>query len=648
MVNTGWMTTTTLKIIFLIYLSDAVKLNEKFKDYLPVWCSSVPSIPHAVVQRFNIKPSIAQVECNPGYKLVGEKKLTCDNSTWSPVKLPYCKRIKIEDYPPHADAGEDIVIYLPKTSVLLNGSRSTDDNAIVSYHWWNEGPQLVDMRGIYTPYLQLYNLKEGIYIFMLKVEDAMGQQSIDTVKVTVKSASSKACSRPLIDHSTFEWKNYGRTGVLHCINGGYFLHSSRNQIKANSITVHQFNIKCVNGKWTSSDGYGSLPHCFSDMVVKFPACQPPPNIQHGHYYEIPARTDLFLPGTKVKYECNTSYQLLGNVIIECLKDLTWSRHTPICKRSSSIEGTYCPPVSPIPNGQCRCNSKKDLSYCEPIYSSMQIECTCNLGYRIVGNQLLTCTNRGQWSYDQPTCVKVDNVAIDTEGNTSSSTDPTRMNTLAVVIATACSVLGILLLIMIVMIVRKRKPRPRHYHQVGIPPPYTRVHSSSFDELDRVALIGYDAARLPTYEEAVQNNSSSSIQRGQGPLEVQVSSEFRPLPSIPNVVRNNNAQSSDIQSVHSNRHSITTMSTVNRDGISEVFGSIDTVNYSLSDASTSVTVDTLDSATSRPSYGSGTATAGSVNTSQENIVTEDAPLLENDRNVTDNGSVDLEIKDEDKD
>ena len=71
----------------------------------------------------------------------------------------------------------------------------------------------------------------------------------------------------------------------------------------------------------------------------------------------------------------------------------------------SSKGTYCPPVSPIPNGRCRCNSKKDLSYCEPIYSSMQIECTCNLGYRIVGNQLLTCTGRGQWNYDQPTCVK---------------------------------------------------------------------------------------------------------------------------------------------------------------------------------------------------------------------------------------------------
>jgi len=39
------------------------------------------------------------------------------------------------------------VIYLPKTSVLLNGSRSTDDNAITSYHWLNKGPQLVvDMR----------------------------------------------------------------------------------------------------------------------------------------------------------------------------------------------------------------------------------------------------------------------------------------------------------------------------------------------------------------------------------------------------------------------------------------------------------------------------------------------------------------------
>jgi len=30
MVNTGWMTTTTLKIIFLIYLSDAVKLNGNY------------------------------------------------------------------------------------------------------------------------------------------------------------------------------------------------------------------------------------------------------------------------------------------------------------------------------------------------------------------------------------------------------------------------------------------------------------------------------------------------------------------------------------------------------------------------------------------------------------------------------------------
>lgn len=197
-----------------------------------------------------------------------------------------------------------------------------------------------------------------------------------------------------------------------------------------------------------------------------------------------------------------------------------------------------------------------------------------------------------------------------------------MNTLAVVIATACSVLGILLLVMVVMIIRRRKPRPRHYHQVGVPPPYTRVHSSSFDELDRVALIGYDAARLPTYEEAVRNNSSSSVpQRGQGLSEVSVNGEFRPLPSIPHVVRGSNTQNSDIQSVHSNRHSITTMSTVNRDGISEVFGSIDTVNYSMSDASTSVTVDTFDSSASRPSHGSGTATAGSVNTSQENIVTE---------------------------
>ena len=57
------------------------------------WCSSLPIIEHGRVQRFHYKPSIAQVICDDGYQLIGNMKLTCNNSKWSPVKLPYCKII---------------------------------------------------------------------------------------------------------------------------------------------------------------------------------------------------------------------------------------------------------------------------------------------------------------------------------------------------------------------------------------------------------------------------------------------------------------------------------------------------------------------------------------------------------------------------
>lgn len=677
-----WTTVTTLKFLCLFYLCDAS--TDKTQDYYKEWCSSVPNIDHAVVQRIRFA---ARVVCENGYKLVGEEKLTCNNSEWNPVKLPYCERV---DNPPIADAGEDIVVYLPQTYAVLNGSLSTDDIGIVSYQWSSVSEEYIHMFGANTPYLHLYDLVEGTYLFRLKVLDTSGQQSSDDVTVSVKPASEECSSLSKL-HYKFSWISHGSTGLLRCDKGYYF---------DTNVPLNELKVICIMGKWKLSEGVNvdSLPNCIIDVDscgvppsiphtilefsgtgqaiytcetdytgpvtvfhcdggdwksdttptcqrdMHFMSCQPPPSIKNGQYKEIPVDTSQYLPGSKVKYDCEPSYILMGNPILECLTDYTWSRHEPVCKPSSSVIGAYCEPIPPVPNGNCQCNPSRDLNFCEPFFPTMEVVCTCNSGYKLVGNVVLTCTDKGQWNSDVPTCVKGDDLSINTEGQ---DLGPTRMNTLAVVIATACSVLGILLLIMAVMIIRRRKHRPRHFHQVGVPPPYTRVHSSSFDDLDRVALIGYDAARLPTYEEALRNSTSTSIQRGQGLSEVQVSNDFRPLPNIQNVMRNNNVPSGDIQSIHSNRHSITTMSTVNRDGISEVFGSIDTVNYSLSDASTSVTVDTLDSAASRPSHGSGTATAGSVNTSQENLVTEEAPLLENDGNKSEDEDEEMDTKEEDK-
>uniref|UniRef100_A0A6B2EFS6 Putative serine-type protease inhibitor n=1 Tax=Phlebotomus kandelakii TaxID=1109342 RepID=A0A6B2EFS6_9DIPT len=93
------------------------------------------------------------------------------------------------DYPPEANAGPDVILYLPHNNITLNGSLSTDDREIVAWEWTKDSTdesKAVDMQNTRTPLLQLSNLEEGIYKFVLKVTDASGQSSSATVHVFVK------------------------------------------------------------------------------------------------------------------------------------------------------------------------------------------------------------------------------------------------------------------------------------------------------------------------------------------------------------------------------------------------------------------------------------------------------------------------------
>ena len=43
--------------------------------------------------------------------------------------------LKVTDYPPEANAGQDVIVYLPRNNLTLNGNLSTDDRGIVSWEW---------------------------------------------------------------------------------------------------------------------------------------------------------------------------------------------------------------------------------------------------------------------------------------------------------------------------------------------------------------------------------------------------------------------------------------------------------------------------------------------------------------------------------
>jgi hypothetical protein len=91
------------------------------------------------------------------------------------------------NHPPVANAGADQTIILPANTVTLDGSGSTDpENNITGYVWTKiSGPSLFNIANANAVQTQVTNLVQGSYRFELKVTDAGGLSSKDTLNVCV-------------------------------------------------------------------------------------------------------------------------------------------------------------------------------------------------------------------------------------------------------------------------------------------------------------------------------------------------------------------------------------------------------------------------------------------------------------------------------
>ena len=98
--------------------------------------------------------------------------------------------------PPVANAGPDQNITLPTNTVTLNGNGSTDpDNNITNYYWTKiSGPGSINIINANAVQTQVTNLVQGTYQFELKVTDAGGLISKDTLEVNVNAALPPTCN----------------------------------------------------------------------------------------------------------------------------------------------------------------------------------------------------------------------------------------------------------------------------------------------------------------------------------------------------------------------------------------------------------------------------------------------------------------------
>lgn len=110
-----------------------------------------------------------------------KKELSCEN----------CKEANSMgiNNAPVANAGPDQTITLPANSITLNGSSSTDpDNNITNYAWTKiSGPLMAIVANVNAVQTRVNNFVQGVYQFELKVTDAIGLYSKDTVVITVNA-----------------------------------------------------------------------------------------------------------------------------------------------------------------------------------------------------------------------------------------------------------------------------------------------------------------------------------------------------------------------------------------------------------------------------------------------------------------------------
>ncbi|XP_073977595.1 dyslexia-associated protein KIAA0319-like protein isoform X1 [Rhodnius prolixus] len=143
---------------------------------------------------------------------------------------------QVPDYPPEANAGSSIVLYLPRNNVTLNGNLSSDDKGIVSWEWTkspSDSDKAVDMQNTHTPYVQLSHLEEGMYTFVLKVTDDSGQSSSSDVHVFVKPPTNKPPSANAGSNITIALP---QTYIL--LNGSQ---------SSDDISIDKWDWECVSG-----------------------------------------------------------------------------------------------------------------------------------------------------------------------------------------------------------------------------------------------------------------------------------------------------------------------------------------------------------------------------------------------------------------
>ncbi|XP_026995429.2 seizure 6-like protein [Tachysurus fulvidraco] len=134
------------------------------------------------------------------------------------------------------------------------------------------------------------------------------------------------------------------------------------------------------------------------------SCPDLPEIQNG--WKTTSHTAL-VRGTRITYQCDPGYDLVGRETLSCQLDLSWSTQPPFCEKIM-----YCTDPGHVENSVRTLSDPKLLV-------GATIQYSCNLGYILQGGAILTCYGREPgtpvWTSHLPHCILEESVSCENPG-----------------------------------------------------------------------------------------------------------------------------------------------------------------------------------------------------------------------------------------
>uniref|UniRef100_A0A3Q3JW62 Sushi, von Willebrand factor type A, EGF and pentraxin domain-containing protein 1 n=1 Tax=Monopterus albus TaxID=43700 RepID=A0A3Q3JW62_MONAL len=280
--------------------------------------------------------------CFPGFQLVGQDHLTCEEFGWSGA-IPVCV-LSDCGLPPHIDFGDYV-------RVTEHGGDSITASGTLS-----SPMDLSFFHGTLIEYLchRGYDLTSPT---RLVCQEDGGWNG------TAPSCVPAECETP--PNPEHGWVNVNDTSL-----GSMVRYTCEEGYELEGDPVRQ----CVSGRlWTN----------------EAPVCRP---VSCGDPGDIPNGTThgrAFVYPAVLHYECGPGFVLKGSDTIACQADGKWNGQKPQCE--------------PVSCGLPKVPTDITFKGEEYTYNS-EIELSCQPGFLLHGKSVIVCQADGTWSHESPTCV----------------------------------------------------------------------------------------------------------------------------------------------------------------------------------------------------------------------------------------------------